>query len=207
MTSQKFQYLLHIYRPHTHTGQFESTHCTARLAGYLSEWAVLEEQCKNQRFNAQDGGTLSWDRFFHELGRWYGVEDVRGPEPDQSKYQVQEMPSGKDTPLGYGPPTNLRLSKPLQKWAEEPSTAKAWEDMMDDSHGQLKTNLFAGAGPDMFLGDFGFLPSATMSMNKARMFSFCGFVDTLESVFLMFTEMASMGILPPMKVERANPLL
>ncbi|KAF3052334.1 hypothetical protein E8E11_009815 [Didymella keratinophila] len=35
--------------------QFEAAHSTARLTGYLSEWAVLEEQCANQAFNARDG--------------------------------------------------------------------------------------------------------------------------------------------------------
>ncbi|KAF2856367.1 hypothetical protein T440DRAFT_106777 [Plenodomus tracheiphilus IPT5] len=187
--------------------QFEGVHSTARLTGYLSEWAVLEDQCKNQRFNAQDGGLLSWDRFFNELGRWYGIDDVRGPDPSDAKYHVREMPSGKDTPLGYGPPINLRLSKPLAKWAEEPGTAKAWEEMMKGSNGQLKKNLFDGKSQDIFMGDFAFIPFGTTSMNKARIHGFNGFVDTLESVFEMFTEMAELGVLPPMKVDAARPLV
>jgi hypothetical protein len=187
--------------------QFEATHSTARLTGYLSEWAVLENQCRNQRFNAQDGGLLSWDRFFNELGRWYGIDEVRGPCEDEFKYEVHNLPGGKDAPLGYGPPLNLRLSRPLVKWAEEPSTAKAWEDMMKKSGGQLKKNMFDGKSQDVFMGDYSFLPFGTLSMNKARRFGFCGFVDTLESIFEMFQEMEKLGILPPMVVGAARPLV
>jgi len=33
-------------------------HSSAKLTGYLSEWAVLEEHCKNQKFNAGDSSPL-----------------------------------------------------------------------------------------------------------------------------------------------------
>ncbi|KAH7110540.1 hypothetical protein B0J11DRAFT_498981 [Dendryphion nanum] len=190
-----------------YTWHYDYTYSTARLTGYLSEWAVLEDQCRNERFNAQDGGLLSWDRFFHELGRWYGIDDVRGPEEDESKYDVKRMAGGKDAPLGYGPPLTLRLSHPLVKWAEDPSTSKAWEEMMKQSKGALKKNLFEGDFQDVFMGDFAFLPFGTLSMNKVRRFGFCGFVDTLESIFEMFQEMGTLGVLPPMQVDAARPLV
>ena len=59
--------------------QHEICHSTARSSGYLSEWAVLEDKCKNERFNAQDGSPLPWNRFFPELARWYGDKDVKRP--------------------------------------------------------------------------------------------------------------------------------
>ena len=31
-----------------------SEHSTAMLTGYLTEWAALNEHCKNQKFNASD---------------------------------------------------------------------------------------------------------------------------------------------------------
>lgn len=40
---------------------------TAFLTGYMSEWAVLEEQCKNQSFNSQDTSPMTWDRL--SMGR------------------------------------------------------------------------------------------------------------------------------------------
>ena len=47
-----------------------SYHSTARLTGYLSEWAVLEDRCKNHRFNSVDSGPFSWDRFYEQLSIW-----------------------------------------------------------------------------------------------------------------------------------------
>lgn len=187
--------------------QFEATHSTARLTGYLSEWAVLEDQCRNQRFNAQDGGLLSWNRFFSELGRWFGIDDIRGPVEDESKYEIHELAAGKDAPLGYGPPLHLRLAHPLIKWAQEPSTTNAWQEMMRDSGKQLKKNLFDGSSQDVFMGDYALLPMGTLSMNKARRYGFCGFVDTLESIFEMFRELETLGFLPPMVVDAARPLV
>jgi hypothetical protein len=51
---------------------FSIAHSSARLTGYLSEWAVLEGGCEVQVFNAQDGGLLRFGRFFGELARWLG---------------------------------------------------------------------------------------------------------------------------------------
>lgn len=41
--------------------QYEVCHSTARLSGYLSEWAVVEDKCKNERFNAMDGSSPPWN--------------------------------------------------------------------------------------------------------------------------------------------------
>ncbi|KAJ4983195.1 nad dependent epimerase dehydratase family protein [Stagonosporopsis vannaccii] len=185
--------------------QFEAAHSTARLTGYLSEWAVLEEKCANQSFNAQDGGLMSWDRFFHELARWYGVAEVQGPELDESKLQTTMLAGGKDAPLGYGPPTRLRHSFTLAQWASDHSVKEAWEEIMANSSGKVTENPWDGNLKEFFMGDFAYLPFGTPSMNKARRYGFCGFVDTLESVFEMFQEMEKLGTLPPMVVNAAQP--
>lgn len=81
---------------------FEQHHSTAMLTGYLSEWAVLEDKCKDERFNSQDTGPITWDRFYHELVRWFGVDKGIAPiEEDPNKYQLIEGKKGKDTPMGY----------------------------------------------------------------------------------------------------------
>lgn len=81
--------------------QFESHHSSAMLTGYLSEWAVLEDKCKDEAFNSQDGGPMTWDRFYEELVRWFGVEKgIVHPEEDLSKFKVIEGRKGKDTPMG-----------------------------------------------------------------------------------------------------------
>lgn len=185
--------------------QFEASHSTARMTGYLSEWAILEEKCANQAFNAMDGGVLSWNRFFHELARWYGVSEVKGPELDESKLQTKTLAGGKDSPLGYGPPMRLRNSFVLAQWAADPSRKEAWKEIMAETGGQLTENPWDGDLKDFFMGDFAYLPFGTVSMNKARRYGFSGFVDTLESVFEMFQEMEKLGTLPPMKVNAAQP--
>jgi nucleoside-diphosphate-sugar epimerase len=183
--------------------QFEAGHSTARLTGYLSEWAVLEEKCKNQYFNAMDGGTLSWDRFFNELRRWFGVERVQGPEEDASKLFSIKLAGGKEAPLGYGPPVALNVSSTLMQWSADPAVHRAWREMMQQSNGQLTKDMFDDKLQDVFLGDFALMPIGVLSLNKVRRFGFCGFVDTLESVFEMYTEMETLGLPPPMKVDSA----
>ena len=70
------------------------------LTGYLIEWAVLGDKC--EVCNSQDTSPLSWDRFYEELARWFGVEKgVVSPEEDESKFAVLEAKSEKETPMGY----------------------------------------------------------------------------------------------------------
>ncbi len=83
------------------TWQAEPQHSTAMLTGYLSEWAVLEDKCKNEAFNATDSGPWSFDRFYEELTRWFGVKKgVHPPEEDPTKFVEIKGKSGKDTPMG-----------------------------------------------------------------------------------------------------------
>jgi hypothetical protein len=80
-----------------------TTHrATALLTGYLSEWAILEDKCRDEAFNSQDTSPVTWDRFWHELVRWFGIE--KGFEPPNGNESVTfELVLGKDakTPLGY----------------------------------------------------------------------------------------------------------
>lgn len=186
---------------------YECANSTARLTGYLSEWAVLEQQCANQRFNAHDGSPLSWDRFFHELARWYGVEKVQGPSSDDSEYNAKEMAGGEKAPLGYGPRLTLDLRFSLAEWADQPENAAAWKKLMDTNDGYLTTDPFAEDRSSVFIGDFGYTAFGAPSMNKVRRYGFSGFVDTLESVFEMYQEMAHYSMLPPLKASEARPMV
>ncbi|KAH7141678.1 hypothetical protein EDB81DRAFT_898904 [Dactylonectria macrodidyma] len=187
--------------------QFEACHSTALLTGYLSEWAVLEEKCANQAFNAQDGGGLSWDRFYSELARWFGVEKgVVGPDEDASKFNTIKFAGGKDAPLGYGPPLTHPMTFTLKEWFTDKENMEQWKKMMAESDGQLTHDLTKDS-PSNFIGDFAYLRFGTPAANKTRMFGWNGFVDSLESIFEMFQELAEMGMLPPMKVAQARPLI
>lgn len=189
--------------------QYECCHSSARLTGYLSEWAVLEEKCANQAFNAQDGSPVSWDRLFPEIARWYGVQKgVEGPELDESKIKTIEMPGGADCPLGYGPPYQYRISRSLADWSKAPENKSAWAQIMQKSNGKITVNPFENAGGELFSqGDFVHYIIGQPSVAKMRRFGFNGFVDTVESLFETYQEMAQMGVIPAPVVKAANPMI
>ena len=189
--------------------QYEGSFSSARLTGYLCEWAVLEDKCADQAFNAVDGCTMSWDRFFEELVRWYGVEaGVRGPELGVDKLETMEFAGGEDSPLGYGPPTTFKMSpaRRLGDWAQQPINAQTWQDIMRDSKGEVKVNVFK-SGLDMTMAEFAYYKVGQPSMAKLRRFGFTGFVDTIESVFEMYGDLARMGVIPAPRVEAAMPMV
>ncbi|KAL6252405.1 hypothetical protein RBB50_000124 [Rhinocladiella similis] len=188
--------------------QHEAHYSTARLTGYLSEWAVLEDKCKNEAFNAQDTGPLSWDRFYEELTRWFGVEKgVQPPEEDPNKFTELKGKSGKDTPMGYGPPTIARSTFSLVAWASKPENHETWQKLMKASGGQLTDDPFRDVETNFVFGDAAFMSMGSMCMNKARRMGWTGFVDTMESIFEMYSEMGKLGMVPQMKVDKAKPLI
>lgn len=190
--------------------QYEHCHSSARLTGYLAEWAVLEEKCANQAFNAQDGCPVSWNRLLPEIARWYNVPgEIVGPEADESKYHKIEFAGGKACPLGFGPPTGIRLARTtFAQWSRDPSNQAAWESIMRESQGKISLNPFEDPNRELLSqGDFAYYMIGQPSISKVRRFGFNGFVDTVESLFEMYQEMAQMGIVDAPKVEAANPLV
>lgn len=185
--------------------QYEYYHCTARMTGYLSEWAALEDTCANEAFNTQDGGPLSWERFFSELARWFGVGGVVPPPDDESGLESIVGRAGKETPLGYGPPLSSRSSFTLLDWARRPENAAVWREVMAQSAGKVTHDPFAEPEA-VFTGDFAYLRFGSMCLNKARRLGWTGFVDTLEAIFEMYREMEQLGMLPGMQAESAIPL-
>ncbi|KAI7205411.1 hypothetical protein KC316_g264 [Hortaea werneckii] len=188
--------------------QEETCWSSARLTGFLSEWAVLEEKCRNQRFNAVDGCAISMDRLFEELARWYAVQKgVRGPVSDDAPdFKTVELAGGKNAPLGYGPPAKISMSSSVVKWTKDEANRQAWKKIMDASQGQLSVDVFE-SGLDFEMADFGLYRIGQPSVAKLRRFGFNGFVDTMESTFEMYQEMARMGILPAPRVEAARPMI
>jgi len=74
-------------------------------------------------------------------------------------------------------------------------------------HG-LTHDPFADAAAHFPFGDAAAwgLPVA-LSMNKARYFGWTGFVDTMQSLHAAYAEMNALGMLPPMVVAEAEPLV
>ncbi|KAH8697759.1 hypothetical protein BGW36DRAFT_427711 [Talaromyces proteolyticus] len=190
------------------TWQYEGYHSTASLTGYLSEWAVLEEKTKNQAFNAQDTAPVTWDRFYEELTRWFGVEKgIVPPEEDITKFEESIGKAGVDTPIGYGPPLVHRTTFKLVDWASKPENKAAWLELQKKSDGQLTDNPFDDVEANFAFGDQAFRKVPSMCMNKARQLGWTGFVNTIESLFEIYSELGDLGMLPRLKVDKAKPLI
>ncbi|KAK5140780.1 hypothetical protein LTR32_006505 [Rachicladosporium monterosium] len=167
-------------------------HSTAMLTGYLSEWAVLNDKCKNNKFNASDTCPIPNNRLWPELARWYGCKGYGGPELDESKLNVID-PGDVPTPLGYGPSRKLRYAWTLSGWAQDPSNAKAWKEIMEKH--KVTHNPFDDIEAHFTFGDFAaWGPAFALSMNKARCFGWTGHVDTLESLHLAYSELSKVSI-------------
>ncbi|KAJ8117826.1 hypothetical protein OPT61_g1069 [Boeremia exigua] len=192
------------------TWQGSAPSSTARLTGYLSEWAVLHDSCRNQSFNAVDTNALTFERLFAELARWYGNEKgAAGPTEDLSKFETSELKGGKHSPLGHGPPVLRASSFKMLDWAQEQCNKDAWREIMEASKGAITTNPFEDdVVKEIFqLLDIYFSIVVTVSMSKARRQGWTGFVDTIEAAFESATEMVSMGLLPPLTVASARPMI
>lgn len=180
-------------------------HSTAYLTGYLSEWAILEDKCKNQKFNASDTCHVANNRLWPEVARWYGTTSVTQPVLDESKITTLS-PDPSATPLGYGPPAKIRFAWTLQSWAGEEVNRKAWKEIMAKHN--LTHNPFEDVKESFEFGDMVvWALVSSLSMNKARRFGWTGYVDTMESLFMAYEEMSRIGMLPPMVAERAEPLI
>ncbi|TKA45528.1 hypothetical protein B0A54_04067 [Friedmanniomyces endolithicus] len=179
-------------------------HSTAMLTGYLSEWAVLNDKCKNNKFNSSDTCPIPNNRLWPELARWYGCKGYGGPELDESKLNVID-PGDVPTPLGFGPSRKLRYAWTLSGWAQDPANAKAWKEIMEKH--KVTHNPFNDIEAHFTFGDFAaWGPAFALSMNKARCFGWTGHVDTLESLHLAYSELSKIGMLPP-PVADAKPMI
>ncbi|KAJ9621050.1 hypothetical protein H2204_012031 [Knufia peltigerae] len=186
--------------------QYCAQHGSAMLTGYLSEWVILEDKCRNEAFNSQDTSPISWDRIFHELVRWFGVQKgVQPPSEDDSGWAEFKIGGGKDAPMGYGPPQSTKLAFSMVEWAKDPENHKAWKDIMQREN--LTFDPFLDIEANFLIGDMLFVVFGPLSMNKARRLGWTGFVDTMESIFEMNQELNALGMLPKMKVQAPLPLV
>ena len=190
----------------------EAHHSTARLTGYLSEWAVLEDKCKNEAFNAQDTSPVSFDRFFERLVDWFAVKKgVQPPSDTEDNMAELKGKAGKETPMGYGPSPVAKFSFTLSSWAQEPENHEAWKAIQKESPG-VKHDPFEDIAGNFTFGDGAFMNIGCLGMNKARRLGWTGFVDTVESLFEMYKEMGptekgGIGMLPAMHVGEPKPLI
>ncbi|KAI9725917.1 MAG: hypothetical protein M1828_002244 [Chrysothrix sp. TS-e1954] len=174
--------------------QMPLTMSCATMNAYIEEWMVLTEGAQNQRFNACDGGSFTWESFWPRLAAWYGIES-KGPDP---KANYTEMPTPYDPPpRGYGGPATMRFNFMTAQWAQQPKVAKAWEEIAT-KHGLRDTQLRDVERV------FGFLDGALLmafpvyySTDKARKMGWHGFVDSNESYLEVFRDLAKLKMIPP----------
>lgn len=106
----------------------------------------------------------------------------------------------------YGPPVVNKFVHTMKQWASDPKNAAAWKDIMAASP-SVTYDPFTDVEGNFTFGDGALVPGGQLSMNKARRMGWTGFVDTCESIFEMYREMAQLGMLPPMKTDAARPLV
>lgn len=107
----------------------------------------------------------------------------------------------------YGPAPTFYSLFSLVEWASKSENKEAWQQLMKASGGQLTDDPFKDPQSNFEFGDAAFLRVGTLSMNKARRLGWTGFVDTIEGLFEMYSEMGDLGMVPRMKVDKAKPLV
>lgn len=78
---------------------------------------------------------------------------------------------------------------------------------MESSGGKVTQDPFMDVEANFTFGDAALHITSSLSMNKARRLGWTGFVDTVESLFEMYAEMAKLGMLPQMKEQEVRPLI
>ena len=109
---------------------------SAQILGYHSEWTVLTPTAANQVLNNGDNSLFTYGKFWPVLAALHGIP-YKGPEIDDSKYQIVVMPTN-PPPRGFGPPGKFRLSGSFEVWAQKPEVRDAWATLKK-RHGLVLT--------------------------------------------------------------------
>jgi hypothetical protein len=94
----------------------------------------------------------------------------------------------------------------MKQWASDPENSTAWHEIMT-ANPHITYDPFADIEGNFTFGDGAFMRIGPLCMNKARRLGWTGFVDTRESLFEMYREMSMLGMLPPMKLDAARPMV
>lgn len=176
---------------------WDREHCqsTGLLNGYFEEWCVLTGSAGNEAFNIQDGLPWTWGRFWAYLAGWYGLEWTP-PNPDESKYRVQES-RHKTPPRGYGHAGTTHSTFSLQEWASEPGVAEAWAELtkrhelvLNPFESEAKIAQVFGISDSAIVGGW----PLSLSTRKARKLGWLGTVDSYEAAFNTIHDLAKLKL-------------
>lgn len=176
-------------------------HCSmssAMMNAYMEEWAVLTPAAANQRFNACDGGIFTWEGFWPKLAAWYDVEWT-GPQ-DTAEYVEKTTLYN---PRGYGGRGISRRTFTMVAWAKQEKVQLAWSKLATE-HDLLSRELGDIDRIFAFLDGTLCRSSPLMfSVDKARKFGWHGYVDTADSLLVVFNDLARIGMIPPVPEQAA----
>ncbi|KAL7941146.1 hypothetical protein V8C42DRAFT_361273 [Trichoderma barbatum] len=170
---------------------------SALLISYHAEWTVLNPSTGNQILNISDGSVFTYGKFWPVLAAAYGIP-YGTAEVDDTKFQMIEMPVS-PPPRGFGPAGKIKAARSFEAWANKTEVRKAWETL------KSRHNLVPKPDPfDKVQDIFGLLDGEilapwgrSLSMNKSRKQGWNGFIDSHESFFKTFKELADLKMIPP----------
>ncbi|KAH7346027.1 NAD dependent epimerase/dehydratase family protein-like protein [Pyrenochaeta sp. MPI-SDFR-AT-0127] len=170
---------------------------SSKMNGYMEEWAVLNEDAKDEKFNTMDGTTFTWGNFWPKFAAWYGV-DYERPSTDEGAYTTVTTKFD-PPPRGFGPPGEYKYRFKLVDWAKQEKVQKVWEVLTS------KHSLTGGKLQDMDIDRiFGFTDGSLLgttldlTMNKARKMGWHGFVDSNDAIKEVLGEFADLKMIPPL---------
>lgn len=179
---------------------WEVTRClsTSKLNAWMEEWAVLNGDAADQRFNTSDDCSFTWGGFWPKFAGWYGM-GFETPRLEDEVYTT--VTSRFETPpRGFGPKGVYRYRYRLTEWAKREDVQRTWEELVD-KHGLVSKRL-----QDMDVDRiFGFTDQSLLgttldlTMSKARKMGWHGFVDSNDAIKEVLDEFVDLKMIPPMR--------
>jgi hypothetical protein len=171
------------------------TFSTAMLNCHLAEWAVLTKGTANESFNAVDGCSFAWGKFWPKLAAHFDMPWT-GPDTEPDAHYREMTTPYSPPPRGWGPPGTTRYKFTFTEWARRDEVTAAWREVAEKNNIANKELV----DPDRI---FGFLDACilgtcpvVLSEVKLRKHGFFGFVDSAESILHVIGELAEIGMIP-----------
>lgn len=189
----------HLKRPLEYPGsvaswQMPQCMSSSMLNAYLEEWAVLQPNAGNQRFNALDNSEFTWEAAWPLVAGWYGME-WKGPVEDPAAFQTRTFPHN---PRGYGSKGTVQIRMRMSDWAKRDDVKAAWKEMTQQ-YGLRGDGEFHEVDRtfDFLDGTLNRAAPILLSADKARKLGWHGYVDSAESLLEVFDDFARIKMIPP----------
>ena len=147
------------------------------------------------KFNAVDQTLFSWENSWPRLADWFGVSYVGPDTAPSTEFTSITIGNG---PRGYGPSRQMRMKFSLIDWAKSDRVRKAWAELVErhglvDKWSQQPEKIYISLD-----GTLGMPFQLTFGTSKARKCGWHGAVDSNESLYEVFGELAAIKMIPPL---------